>query len=105
MAGGVFFTPAKSCRIQILAVFLGGFSFLDYDRILFRIYILANARDLPRDFDAGLVSANREGVICGDFLGYDRLRELAHDGELITRVAVERSKVVGQGDGGVAARV
>ena len=105
MADLLFFTRAKAGRIQILAVLLGGLCLLDHGRISFRIGILPNARDLPRDFDAGLVGANREGVIRDYFPGDDRLRELAQDGELITIVAVEGREVVRQGDGGAAGRV
>jgi hypothetical protein len=54
------------------------------------IRILANARDLPRNFNAGLIGADFEAVL-RDLPGNNRLRELAQDGELITIVAVEDS--------------
>ena len=104
MADLLLFTRAESSWIQIHTLLLGRLEFLDHDRMRLRIRILANARDLPRNFDAGLVGPNLEAVP-SDLPGNNRLRELAQDGELITIVAVEGREVVRQGDDGAPARI
>ena len=64
--------------------------------------ILANACDLPRDFDIGGIRLDRK-PIAFYLLGDDRLCEGSDDSELITEVPVQRLEVSRQFDNGVAA--
>ena len=74
--------------MQIVTTFKVGFLLLDRDSILVRPGILANTRHLPTDFNPRRAGLNRE-AIAFDFFGHDRLRELAYDRELVTKLPIE----------------
>src|SRR5438132_390932 len=82
--------------MQVIALLVGGLILLNLKWVLLRIWVVAYARYLPRYLDVGLVGLDAKAVIL--YLArYPGLRELvAHNGQLVPKVAVEGFKVAGQ---------
>src|SRR5580700_3956518 len=62
--------------------------------------VLADARDLPRDFNVRFVGLDRELVV-GHFAGHNGLSELPYDRELIAKIAVQGFEPFWKGDDSV----
>src|ERR1017187_2356751 len=68
--------------------------------------IVADAHDLPGDFDIGFVGLDAEGdsqLVTENLAGDNGLSKLADGGQLVMKVAfVQRKEIIGQGYNGVA---
>ncbi|SRR5229473_1065084 len=85
---------AEQFGVQVESSLALGLQHLHLNAMRIGPCVLSNASHLPGDFHVGFLSPDGELVV-RDLAGYDGLRELADDGELIAKITIQGLKPFG----------